>query len=316
MSVLRSNVLGHRWENSVICGRFPFDRAAKSGAQIIRLCRLIFLLCLVLNVGGCGRSSDGVPENGAGDTVKREAVLDASSGTGIQPSGDSLITDDLDSAGVAVPPGKMKLPDKFLEGLPTPRAEPDGPTKPGSGGFEMPSPDGTNTQKAVPNMSSETPASGVLKYARWSTIEEELKSRGKITVLDLWSTSCEPCLRELPELVHLQQTVGSPVQCVAVNVDFDGRVSRPPEYYSQRVSAFLESIDASFERYICRTPSEEVFASAGIISIPAVLIYDETGQMVKKFVDAGETIGFGYDQDVLPFINAMLESRNTQRGKS
>ena len=41
-------------------------------------------------------------------------------------------------------------------------------------------------------------------------------------------------------------------------------------------------------------------------SIPAVLVFDAEGKLVKQFIDAGETIGFTYDKDVIPMVNSIL----------
>jgi hypothetical protein len=68
---------------------------------------------------------------------------------------------------------------------------------------------------------------------------------------------------------------------------------------------FLSSVGADFDNYLCNTPSDDVFAEVGLPSIPAVLVYDANGNLVKQFVDAGETIGFSYDTDVIPFVKKL-----------
>ena len=78
-----------------------------------------------------------------------------------------------------------------------------------------------------------------VKYGTWDEIQTVAKTSGRITVVDLWSLACEPCLKEFPGLVHLHKTLGSSVQCIAVDMDFDGRKSRPPEHYEQQVIDFL-----------------------------------------------------------------------------
>lgn len=268
------------------------------------------LSCVVCSVSGCGRSEMTELETGAGVETEILKPLDSPADSKAESS---------DTGGEPVmmplsPPGEMKLPEEVLKGLPTPTVDSAGPTKPGAGGFEMPAADGSQANAVDEpvddsNVSKTARMSGRLNYAHWSAIETELKSDGKITVVDFWSTSCEPCLRELPGLVRLQRNFGDSVRCVAVNVDFDGRARRPPEFYFERTQAFLSSINASFDPYICRTPSEDVYAAIGIVSIPAVLIYDESGKLVKQFVDAGATLGFSYDEDVLPFIETMVKPR-------
>jgi thiol-disulfide isomerase/thioredoxin len=193
------------------------------------------------------------------------------------------------------PPGSMELP-KDVE-IPAPTLAPE--TAP-SGGIEMPS------DVEVPaKQAANTPSQ--VQYANWEQIQTFAKSTGKITVVDLWSLACEPCLKEFPGLVRLHQAHGDQVQCVAVDLDFDGRKSRPPEHYEADVAAFLKSVGASgFPTYISQTPNDEVFSAAKLVSIPAVLIYDAQGQVVKVFVDAGDSLGFTYDKDVIPLVKSLL----------
>ncbi|MGB7327733.1 MAG: TlpA disulfide reductase family protein, partial [Rubripirellula sp.] len=146
---------------------------------------------------------------------------------------------------------------------------------------------------ATPPTQTSSSPDGAVQYASWDEIRSQASATGKITVVDLWSLSCEPCLKEFPELVKLSKSSGGSVQCIAVNLDFDGRKSRPPEHYADQVSTFLTSVGADgFPTYICTTPSDDVYAAADIDSIPTVMIFGADGKSVKVFVDAGETIGF------------------------
>ena len=73
--------------------------------------------------------------------------------------------------------------------------------------------------------------SAPVQYGTWQEIEKFVTSTGKITVVDLWSLSCEPCLKEFPGLVRLHQEHGETITCVGVDLDYVGRKTRPPEYY-------------------------------------------------------------------------------------
>ena len=57
-----------------------------------------------------------------------------------------------------------------------------------------------------------------------------------------------------------------------------------------------------FPTYISETPSEDVFTSMKIASLPAVLVYGADGKVVKTFVDTGDTAGFNYKSDVAPLV--------------
>lgn len=146
-----------------------------------------------------------------------------------------------------------------------------------------------------------------IKMASWDEVQKIASSTGKVTVLDVWSTVCAPCIKELPGLVKLQKEYEEQVRCMTVDIDFDGRKSKPPATYEEDVATILKSIGAVFPNFISTTPSDDVYAAAQIDSIPAVFVFDADGKLVKKFVDAGAEAGFGYEKDVAPFVKSLLQ---------
>lgn len=260
------------------------------------------ILALLL-LAGCGSSkvSDPVTIKPAGDASTdaggESDPLGAVAGTEestlstSEPSGDKPIT------------GGIQLPDS---GVP---AEDDSETQ-GSeaneGGIVMPDlmmmPDLNDSGELNDDQAQE-----IVAFADWSSIQSFATSTGKVTVVDLWSLACGPCLKEFPGLVKLNRDHGSDVICVGVSVDYDGRKSRPADSYKDRVVTFLKAVDAAFPNFICQTPNEDVYNALDLDSIPAVLVFDQQGKLQKRFVDAGETIGFGYEKDVVPFVEELLK---------
>ncbi len=251
--------------------------------------------CLMIVVG-CGGSNSPDPtrvtppeptsQTGGGDSGSGD------SGSGSTERGGSSTTTAASDGGKGLEMPAVEIPEVSNDEQPAPK----------SGGIEMPA--DADVPKTESSASLENPASTAnpIQYGTWEQIEQFVTSTGQITVVDLWSLSCDPCLKELPGLVRLHQSHGSAVRCVAVDVDYDGRKTRPPEHYEQRVTAFLQSVNAEFTTYISRTPSDEVFATTKLDSIPAVLIYDANGKIVKVFADAGDTVGFTYDKDIIPLV--------------
>src|SRR5690606_35455016 len=45
------------------------------------------------------------------------------------------------------------------------------------------------------------------------------QQRGRVVVMDLWSTFCPPCIAEFPNLVALHREQGDRVACISVPVD-------------------------------------------------------------------------------------------------
>ena len=58
-----------------------------------------------------------------------------------------------------------------------------------------------------------------LTAGTWKDVEAIVAaSKGKIVVVDVWSTSCEPCMREFPHLVTLHNEQKDQMVCVSLNV--------------------------------------------------------------------------------------------------
>jgi thiol-disulfide isomerase/thioredoxin len=135
--------------------------------------------------------------------------------------------------------------------------------------------------------------------------------KGKIVVVDAWSTSCVPCMREFPNLVALQKRLGGEVACVSLNLDYSGIATKPAESYRPRVEAFLTKQQAEFDNILCSDVSDDVYEQLGIASIPAVLVYDRTGKLVKTFDNSNakdDEEGFTY-QDVNAFVDRLKRAK-------
>ena len=80
---------------------------------------------------------------------------------------------------------------------------------------------------------SEQPSVRILS---WDQTQKQLAEfKGKVVILDIWSTYCEPCVREFPNLVTLQERFGDRVACVSFNTDYSGAKAEPPESFRQPV---------------------------------------------------------------------------------
>jgi len=70
-------------------------------------------------------------------------------------------------------------------------------------------------------------------------MEHVAENRGKVVVMDAWSTSCPPCLKEFHNLVELHNTYGpEKVACISLSFDYEGIDT--PEDQAPRVLKFLE----------------------------------------------------------------------------
>lgn len=124
-----------------------------------------------------------------------------------------------------------------------------------------------------------------LKILDWDeTLKLVATHKGKIVVLDAWSTSCEPCKKEFPNLVKMHQKYGGKqVVCMSLSCDYVGIKNKPPEYYRERVLKFLEKEQADFQNLLSSVPAEELFDKMGLSSIPAVYVFGADGKLAKRF---------------------------------
>src|SRR6187401_2060375 len=84
-------------------------------------------------------------------------------------------------------------------------------------------------EKRVAEESSEGDAADVtLTAGTWKDVEGLIKQQqGKIVVVDIWSTSCLPCMTEFPHLVAMQRAHKEHLVCVSFNVDYVGIRNKP-----------------------------------------------------------------------------------------
>lgn len=115
-------------------------------------------------------------------------------------------------------------------------------------------------------------------------------------------------MRELPHLVQLHQKYPDQVACITVNLDYSGG-EKGPEEFRQQVLKLLEPRDATCINVISSDSDEQVYQQLGLAAVPAVLVYDKTGALRKRFDnEQGEygDEGFNYEQHIVPLVERLL----------
>jgi thiol-disulfide isomerase/thioredoxin len=167
------------------------------------------------------------------------------------------------------------------------------------------SPLGTGAQAA------DAPAAKVeLKTASWEqAVELVAKNKGKIVVLDVWSSSCPPCVREFPGLVKLQKDYPQDVVCISFNCDYIGLGK--PEDDSEAVLKFLQQQKASIHNLLSSDEDQAVYKKAKISAPPAVQIFGRDGQLSKQFDDSQNygADGFTYEKHVAPYVAELVKAK-------
>jgi thiol-disulfide isomerase/thioredoxin len=123
-------------------------------------------------------------------------------------------------------------------------------------------------------------------------LAEVARQRGKVVVLDCWSTSCPPCVREFPRLVDLQNRHGDQIACLSLSLDYEG-IDRPEELLPP-VRTFLEKVRAGrLVNMLASEESDSFYPKLGIDSVPAVFVYGRDGTLLQRFDEDDSTKRLG-----------------------
>jgi thiol-disulfide isomerase/thioredoxin len=117
-----------------------------------------------------------------------------------------------------------------------------------------------------------------------------LKNRGKVVVVDFWSTTSIPCIKNFPHMVEMQQKHGKE-GLVVISVSLDAvQEEEKPEQRKERVLNRLRKLKAdSITNLILDESLDLVQQKLRIVLIPSVYVFNRQGQWTH-FVseDGGE----------------------------
>jgi len=101
---------------------------------------------------------------------------------------------------------------------------------------------------------------------------------GKIVLVNLWATWCEPCLREMPSLERVQSRLGDKIAVVAISEDRGG---------SKTVAPFIDKLGLkSVKIYLDpKSATERAFKVRGL---PTSFLIDREGRVVGRVEGAAE----------------------------
>jgi thiol-disulfide isomerase/thioredoxin len=137
--------------------------------------------------------------------------------------------------------------------------------------------------------------------------------RGKVVVMDAWSTSCAPCIAEFPKLVALHERYRPRgLACISLSFDYDGETVVRMEVIRERVLDFLEKQRATFDNVISSEESDDLYRKFHLASIPAVFVYDRQGKLRQRFDNVhahSKAEMFNYEQ-VEKLVQKLLDEKS------
>jgi thiol-disulfide isomerase/thioredoxin len=140
----------------------------------------------------------------------------------------------------------------------------------------------------------------------WNGLQKMVAdAKRKVVVVDLWSTQCEPCLKEYPNLVKLHNERSGDVACISFNMDYTGKGN--PEDLKETVLEVLKLQKSNLPNVMSSEGDEKIYAKIEAYAIPVVQVYDREGKLRKQF---DESLGeFTYAKDVLPFVETLIQEK-------
>jgi thiol-disulfide isomerase/thioredoxin len=132
-------------------------------------------------------------------------------------------------------------------------------------------PDRTKLGEFVPSPAPSPAPSVTLTDASGSTTELS-DFRGKLVVLNLWATWCEPCLREMPSLDRLQARFDDRIAVLAVSEDRGG---------AKIIEPFIAKLGLkSVKVYV--DPKSEVGHAFDVRGLPTSFLIDHDGKLLGR----------------------------------
>ena len=101
---------------------------------------------------------------------------------------------------------------------------------------------------------------------------------GKVVLVNLWATWCEPCLREMPSLERLQSRLGDKIVVVAISEDRGG---------SKTVEPFVGKLGLKSVK-IYLDPKSAVEWAFKVQGLPTSFLIDREGRVLGRVEGAAE----------------------------
>ncbi|MDA0834386.1 MAG: TlpA disulfide reductase family protein [Planctomycetota bacterium] len=151
----------------------------------------------------------------------------------------------------------------------------------------------TSLDEGLPAEASVVPLAGETSTATttevsemsWADVQKEIKTLdGRVVVVNIWTNTCAVCLAEFPAYAELSRRwTEDDVVFYDINCDYDGIDDKPPAFYLPQVFELHEK-HPSASRHVALTDAFIDFLDDNDIrSTPTVLVYDQSGKLVKQF---------------------------------
>ena len=110
---------------------------------------------------------------------------------------------------------------------------------------------------------------------------DELEDR--VVLVNVWATWCPPCVREMPALQRLHETLGPQgLRVLAVNVDNTAFAADP----GALVRSFIQEFGLTFD--VLLDPDNRIEAAFQVTGLPMTFVIDRRGRIRQRVMGARE----------------------------
>jgi thiol-disulfide isomerase/thioredoxin len=102
--------------------------------------------------------------------------------------------------------------------------------------------------------------------------------KGKPVLLNLWATWCVPCVREMPSLDRLQQSLDGRIRVVALSQDKDGAAAVQPFFAAKKISHLATYLDQG----------GDAARALGVDGLPTTYLLDGEGRLLGELLGPAE----------------------------
>lgn len=133
-----------------------------------------------------------------------------------------------------------------------------------------------------------------LQTLTWADFEKHLASNkeAKWILVDVWATTCAPCMENFPHLVEMHKKYG-PKGLSVISLSLDDPTDEKAVAAAEK---FLRETKATFTNILLNEDFGEGYDKLDINGIPAVFLFGPDGKEVKRFTMDDPSDQFTYEQ--------------------
>ena len=117
--------------------------------------------------------------------------------------------------------------------------------------------------------------------------------RGKVVMINFWATWCPPCIKELPTMIELKESLADkPFEILAINMGEEPWV----------IEQFLAKFDATFNFPLLLDSIGKVATAYKVSGLPATMLVDKEGRIAFGGVGERDWNDDAVKAEILPLF--------------